>query len=81
MNSANNLLRKYIDIVSEKWDTTTQVSAEEQGKYEGKTKRELLKAYNELKNSGPHKKDSAAYHRMRELAFAVRAKSGWGKVK
>jgi hypothetical protein len=40
----------------------------------------LLKTYNHLKASGPHKKGSEEYGRMRELAFAIRAKSGWGKV-
>jgi len=66
--------------IDEKWGTTTKVSPEERGKYKGKTKAELLKSYNELKASGPHKKGSPEYGRMRELAFAIRAKSGWGKV-
>lgn len=66
--------------LSEKWGTTTTVSPAERGKYAGKTKSELVKAYNSLKASGPHKKGSAEYGRMRELAFAIRAKSGWGKV-
>lgn len=66
--------------LEEKWGTATRVSPEEKGKYAGKTKAELLKAYNALKKSGPHKKGSKEYGRMRELAFAIRAKSGWGKV-
>lgn len=88
MNS-NELFRKYIDIINEanqvsldeKWDKPTVVSPGERGKYDGKSKSELLKSYNELKKSGPHKKGSAEYGRMHELAFAIRAKSGWGKVK
>lgn len=72
---------KAISQVDEKWDTETKVSPEERGKYRGKTKAELLKSYNALKASGPHKKGSKEYSRMRELAFAIRAKSGWGKVK
>lgn len=67
--------------IDEKWGTPTKVSPEEKGKYAGKTKAELLKSYNALKRSGPHKKGSPEYGRMRELAFAIRAKSGWGKVK
>lgn len=67
--------------VAEKWDTETKVSPEEKGKYAGKTKQELLKAYNKLKASGPHKKGSPEFGRMRELAFAIRAKGDWGKVK
>jgi len=77
--------REYINIVNEAlmkemWNTATNVAPEERGKYKGKTKDELLKMYNALKKSGPHKKDSTEYGRMRELAFAIRAKSDWGKV-
>jgi hypothetical protein len=66
--------------VAEAWDTKTQVSPSEKGKYHGKTKQQLRSAYNKLKDSGPHKKGSKEYGRMRELAFAIRAKSDWGKV-
>ena len=66
--------------VDEAWDTETQVSPSERGKYEGKTKAELLKAYNNLKASGPHPRGSPEFGRMRELAFAIRAKSNWGNV-
>lgn len=83
------LLRRFIDILNEsliqaeleeKWGTETKVSAAERGKYEGKTKAELLRMYHDLKSRGPHKKGSKEYGRMRELAFAIRAKSDWGKV-
>ena len=82
---SRELLRQYIDILreenlEEKWGTSTTVSPSERGKYKGKTKAELQKSYNALKKSGPHKKGSPEYGRMRELAFAIRAKSGWGKV-
>lgn len=66
--------------LEEKWGVPTKVSPSEKGKYAGKTKAELLKAYRDLKRTGPHKKGSAEYGKMRELAFAVRAKSGWGEV-
>ena len=66
--------------VKEKWGKPTQVSPEEKGKYAGKSKEELLKSYNALKKTGPHKKGSPEFGRMRELAFAIRAKGGWGKV-
>lgn len=83
---SSNSFRYYIDLIekaylSEKWDNPTEVSPSEKGKYAGKTKAELLKSYNALKASGPHKKGSPEYGRMRELAFAIRAKGGWGKVK
>jgi hypothetical protein len=68
------------EVVDEKWGEPTQVSASEKGKYAGKTKAELLKSYNALKNSGPHSKGSPEFERQRELAFAIRAKGGWGKV-
>ena len=86
-NNDQQLLRRYINIINEaveaieeKWGTPTQVSPEEKGKYHGKSKAELLSAYNKLKKSGPHHKGSPEYGRMRELAFAIRAKGDWGKV-
>jgi hypothetical protein len=85
MRSAE-LLRKYIDVINEankldeKWGEETTVSPSEKGKYKGKTLEELRKSYNALKASGPHKKGSPEYGRMRELAFAIRAKTGWGGV-
>ena len=69
------------DQLDEKWDAETKVSPEERGKYKGKTKAELLRQYNSLKDRGPHKKGSKEYGTMKELAFAIRAKSEWGKVK
>ena len=66
--------------LEEKWDTETKVSASERGKYKGRSLEDLRKSYNALKQSGPHKKGSAEYGRMRELAFAIRAKTGWGSV-
>lgn len=87
MNTTDDYIRKYINIVenlsnlAEKWGTKTVVSPEEKGKYKGKSVAELRKSYNELKASGPHKKGSPEFGRMRELAFAIRAKTGWGKVK
>jgi hypothetical protein len=82
---SSQLLRKYIDIINEtsveeKWDTKTTVSPSERGKYAGKTLEELRKAYDTLKASGPHSEGSAEYGRMRELAFAIRAKTGWGGI-
>jgi hypothetical protein len=66
--------------MKEKWDAETKVAPSEKGKYDGKTKAELTSQYNKLKASGPHKKGSPAFGKMRELAFAIRAKSDWGKV-
>ena len=88
----NNQLRQYLrlveshlkeiaDTLDEKWGKPTTVSPEERGKYRGKDKAELLAAYNKLKDSGPHKRGSPEFGRMKELAFAIRAKCGWGQVK
>lgn len=85
--TAHEFMRKYIDYLNEttreldeKWGEPTKVSAAEKGKYAGRTKADLLKSYNALKKTGPHSKGSPEYGRMRELAFAIRAKTGWGKV-
>lgn len=66
--------------VAEKWDTETKVAPSEQGKYSGKTVEDLRKSLVALKKSGPHAKGSKEYGRMKELQFAIRAKTGWGKV-
>lgn len=76
-----NIINETVNTINEKWGKPTVVSPEEKGKYAGKPKAELLKSYNALKASGPHKKGSPEYGRMRELAFAIRAKGNWGKVK
>ncbi len=68
----------YLD---EKWDTETNVSPSEKGKYKGKTKDQLKREYMRLKKSGPHHKGSPEYEKMKELSFAIRAKSNWGAVK
>jgi len=73
-------LKEIADQLDEKWGKPTVVSPQERGKYSGKTKTELLAAYNALKKSGPHKRGSPEFGRMRELAFAIRAKSDWGRV-
>jgi hypothetical protein len=69
------------DELSEKFDKPVKINPAEKGKYDGKSKQELLKAYNHLKKTGPHEKGSKPYGNMKELAFAIRAKGDWGKVK
>jgi len=66
--------------MNEKWDSKMDTPASEKGKYAGKSKSELLKAYNHLKSTGPHKEGSKPYSNMKELAFAIRAKGKFGKV-
>ena len=89
---AQELLRSYVDIIQEatefsqyeeldeKWGEPTKVSPSERGKYKGKSLEDLRRSYRALKASGPHSRSSPEYNRMRELAFAIRAKTGWGGV-
>ena len=80
---SREILRNYmnmIEMTNEAWGEPTKVSPSEKGKYKGKNKEELLKQYNALKRSGPHHKGSPEYSKMRELAFAIRAKSNWGTI-
>jgi hypothetical protein len=88
---SQDFLRKYIDIINEaeefgqyeldeKWGTPTKVAASERGKYKGRSLEDLRSAYKALKASGPHSRGSEEFGRMRELAFAIRAKTGWGGV-
>jgi hypothetical protein len=69
------------DELDEKIEGGVKLNPEKKGMFDGKTKSELMSQYNKLKASGPHKLGSAENTKMKELAFAIRAKSGWGKVK
>jgi len=66
--------------VDESWDTETKTPKSEKGKYKGKSLEELKSMLSNVKKSGPHKKGSDEYEKQNELEFAIRAKSGWGKV-
>ena len=68
------------EVVDEKWNVKNAVNPEKAGMFAGKSKAELTKEYDKLKKSGPHHHGSPAFTKMRELAFAIRAKGGWGKV-
>lgn len=63
------------------WGKGDVVNPAEAGKYKGWNLGDLKAAYNALKESGPHKAGSAEAGKMKEIAFAIRAKTGWGKVK
>lgn len=67
-------------ILGENWDKETKTPKKEKGKYAGKTVEELKAMLKELKASGPYKEDSEELETERELNFAIRAKTGWGKV-
>jgi len=69
-----------LTALEEKWGTKTTVNPKEKGKYKDSTASELRKRYASLKAKGPYKEGSKEYGLMKELAFAIRAKTGWGKV-
>ena len=68
------------DELDEKIEGGVKLNPAKKGMFNGKSKSELMSQYNKLKASGPHKKGSPENTKMHELAFAIRAKSGWGKV-
>ena len=67
--------------MTEKSNKSVKTDISEKGKYKGKSKSELLKAFKHLKKTGPHEKDSKQYGNMKELAVAIRAKGDSGKEK
>lgn len=61
------------DFINEKWDKETKVSPNEKGEHSDYTVEELRKQLAAAKKRG----DS---NEVKELNFAIRAKTGWGKV-
>lgn len=74
----DKLSKKVDEAVNEKWKGNAEVK--KTGEYSDRTVKSLRKEYKKLKDSGPHPKSSPEYEKMRELAFAIRAKTGWNKV-
>jgi hypothetical protein len=83
--AANESTTKKGKAINEKWDTNYETPKSKKGMWDGWSKADLTAEYNKLKKSGPHKKGSKEFTRMKEVAFAIRAKkkgSGkWGTVK
>lgn len=65
--------------LSEKWGVKVVVNPKERGKWSGYDVKELCALYKKLRNK-PNK-TRAELGTLRELAFAIRAKSGWPKGK
>ena len=64
--------------VDEKWNTDYETPKSEKGKYKGKTLEQLHALRDKLSDKKDKtKKDTDT---LRELNFAIRAKTGWGKV-
>jgi bacterioferritin len=66
--------------VANKWGGSGEIDQSEAGKYNGWTLEDLRKKLKELKDSGPHKEGSPEFEQQNEIEFAIRAKTGWGKV-
>ena len=63
----------------EQMNEKSNTPASDKGKYAGKSKSELIKAYNHLKSTGPHEAGSKPHGNMKELATAIRSKGQFGK--
>jgi hypothetical protein len=66
--------------LDEKFGKEAKLNPAKKGMFAGKTKAELQKEKANLKKTGPHKRGSKEDTKMKELNFAIRAKSGWGKT-
>lgn len=78
INDLNMLTEEKIQLLDEKWAKKVVVAKEERGKYKGWTLSKLRSTYNKMKKMKDKAKEEVS--RMRELAFAIRSKTGWGKV-
>jgi hypothetical protein len=63
--------------LEEKWAGDTELNPEKKGMFDGRDIASLKAELEKLKASGPHKRDSAEYTKMKELNFAIRAKKDW----
>ena len=78
-------IKKIIESISsslipltEKWDAEMKTKKKDIGKWEGWTLSDLKKRRNELKNKKEHSsKDTTE---LRQINFAIQAKTGWGKI-
>ena len=64
--------------VDEKWSGNNATNPKKKGMFKGKTEAELRKERAKLKKK--EKRTKAESTRLREINFALRAKTGWGKV-
>lgn len=64
--------------MNEKWEGDAKVA--KTGEHADKTLAQLRSELAKVKGRGPHEKGSKDYELENELEFAIRAKTGWGKV-
>lgn len=65
--------------INEKWDSKVEVPKKEKGKYKEWTLTELKEERAKLKDK--KSKTATESSKLREINFAIRAKTGWGKIK
>ena len=70
----------FLSAIEEKWGTDYETPEKKRGMWDGYSKADLEAERSKLKSSGPHDADSAKATRLKQVNFALRAKSGWGKV-
>lgn len=66
-------------MITEKWAEPAKIAKKDQGKFKGEKMGELRDELAALKKKKNH--TDADTKRIKELNFAIRAKTGWGKVK
>lgn len=69
---------KLLQELTEKWKKDYEVEKGEKGKYKGKSLSELRSMRETLK--AKEDRTEAETEKLREINFAIRAKTGWGDV-
>ena|SRR5665213_708656 len=67
-----------VSEILEKWSDEASINPEKKGMFDDKTVVQLEAELNALRKAGPHPEGSAGYTKMKELAFAIRAKKAKG---
>jgi len=81
---SSDTFRKYLNIINEamigeKWGTEMKTPEKEKGKWEGWTLAELRARKKKLMDK--ESRTPAETKLVKQINFAIRAKTGWGKAK
>lgn len=79
MKTPEPLGRKKKEEIAEKWNAKMHTAKKDEGKWEGYSIAELKSKKNKLMKK--EKRTQAEQKIIKQLNFAIRAKTGWGKVK
>ena len=71
-------LKESVTVLCEKWDTEAKTNPKKKGMFDGKNASELKAEVARLRKKKNH--TPAETTKMRELNYAIRAKTGWGKT-